>query len=124
MPTAVSEVAVRLTVPAAGVNVSQVPPAGTVAAAAFHFNAWEQAPLALILMGCVAGAGCPLIPWKLRADAGVEIVQGACTVNVTGNVCGLPTAGCPAPSVPLMLIEPLYVPGIKLDNRVAETLMD
>ena len=88
MPTVVSEVAARLTVPAAGVNVSQV-----VAALALQFNAWAHAPLALIVMGWVGGGDCPITPWKLRAGAGVEIVHGACTVNVTGIFCGLPAAG-------------------------------
>lgn len=66
----------------------------------------------------VGGEGCPVTPWKVRVDAGVEIVQGACTVNVTGIICGLPAARCPLPSVPLMLIEPLYVPGIKFESNV------
>ena len=57
IPIVASEGATRVTVPAAGVTVSHVPPAGTVARAALQLKAWTQAPAALIVIGCGAGAG-------------------------------------------------------------------
>src|SRR6266516_1523141 len=101
-PTLVAEDAVVLTVPVAGVVVSHVPPA-----AAVQLKAFAQAPLAPIVTGCVAGLGCPTTPWKVSAGGVAAIVQGACTTKVTGMDCGLPGAGFPRLSVPVIVIVPL-----------------
>lgn len=61
------------------------------------------------------------MPVKLSAVGATEIAQGACTLNVTEIVCGLPTAGLPALSVPVIVIVPLYVPGARFDSSVADT---
>jgi hypothetical protein len=62
------------------------------------------------------------MPVKLSAVGATEIVQAACTLNVTEMLCGLPTAGLPELSVPLIVIVPWYVAGTRLDSSVADTL--
>ncbi len=95
MPAEVSDGTATLTVPVAGMAVSHVPPAGTVATVALQLKALAQAPAASMVIGCGGGAGWPMTPWKTRAGNGVEREQGACTINVTGRVCGLPAAARP-----------------------------
>lgn len=56
-PIVARDGAARVTVPAAGAAVNHVPPAGTVARAALQLKAWTQAPAALMVICCGAGAG-------------------------------------------------------------------
>lgn len=106
-PTLVAEGVVKPTIPVAGVVVSHVPPAGVVETAAVQFKAFAQAPLAPMVAGCVTGLGCPITPWKASAGGVAAIVQGACTTKVTGMDCGLPAAGFPGLTVPVIVIVPL-----------------
>lgn len=107
-PTRVDDAVFKLTVPATGVVVSHVPPAGVVVAAvAVQFKLLAQAPLAVMVTDCAAGAGCPITPWKVSAGVVAAIAQGACTTNATGIDCGLPAAVLPVPSVPLIIIVPV-----------------
>ncbi len=106
-PTLVAEGVVKPAIPVAGVVVSHVPPAGVVDTVAVQFKAFAQAPLAPMVAGCVAGLGCPTTPWKVSAGGVAVIVQGACTMKVTGMDCGLPATGFPRLSVPVIVIVPL-----------------
>ena len=53
----------------------------------------------------------------MRATGAVAMVQGVCTIKVTGIDCGLPRA-----PFPLIVIMPLYVPGMSDFSSVAVTL--
>ncbi len=106
-PILVLEGVFRPAEPLAGVALSHVPPAGVVAVVAVQFNALAHAPLGLMVTACAAGADCPTPPWKLRAGGVAAIAQSACAAYVTGIDCGLPSAGWPALSVPVMVIAPV-----------------
>ncbi len=115
---------VEPTGPVAGAVVSHVPPAGVVAVAAVQLKALAQAPLAPIVATCAAGSGCPITPWKMSAGGVAVIVQGACTTKLTLIVCGLPAAALFEPSVPVIVIVPLYVPAVSVGNSKAVTVID
>ncbi len=105
-PTVVGEEAERLTLPFAGEVPSQAPPV-VVATAADQFNEFPQAPLALIVAGCVVGFVPPTSPAKVRATGAAAIAHAGETVKVTGIDCGLPVATCPEASVPVIVIVPV-----------------
>ena len=90
---------------------------------AVHVSVCRHVPLALIRAFCAGGLGCPTTPVKLSAAGVTAIVHGGCTVKLTGMVCGLPLAVWPALSVPLMVIVPMYVPGVSPDSNAALTLI-
>ena len=50
------------------------------------------------------------------------MVQGDCTVKLMGIVCGLPFTVAPELSVPLIVMVPVYVPGVNPDCHIALTL--
>ena len=104
-PTLIGEVAERLTLPE-GEALSHDPPV-EVATAADQFNELLQAPLALMVAGCVVGSIPPTRPAKVRATGVAAIAHAGETVKVTGIDCGLPVATCPEPSVPVIVIVPV-----------------
>ena len=115
----VAEEWIRFTLPVVGIAVSHVEALSTVAV---QFNACVHAPVALIVTRCAVGLLWPRIPAKLRVAGVTEIAQAACTLKFTGICCGLPSTGLPAPSVPVMVMVPLYVLGMSDDRRVAVTV--
>src|SRR5579885_489311 len=95
--------AVRLTVPLAGVVVSQLPPLTL----AVQLRALAQAPLAVMVTFCAAGGCPPATPLKESAPGEAAMAQEALTTKVTATTCGPPGRGCPLPSVPLTVMVPL-----------------
>src|SRR5579883_643893 len=79
----------RLTVPLAGVVVSQFPPVTL----AVQLRAWAQAPLAVIVTFCAAGGWPPTTPVKESAPGEAAMAQGALTTRVTATACGPPGRG-------------------------------
>ncbi len=98
---------VKLAVPVAGVAVSHVPPTGVVAVVAVQVSAFTQAPLAVMVAARGTGFGCPDTPTKVSAGVAVVIAQGACTTKLRGIDCGLPAAGWPRLSVPVIVMVAL-----------------
>ncbi len=118
--TAILVVALELRrrLPVAGETASQA-----LLVEAVHVSVFMHVPLALIRAFCAGGSGCPTTPVKLSAAGVTAIVQGGCTVKLTGIVCGLPLAVWPELSVPLRVIVPVYVPGVSPDCPATLTLI-
>src|SRR6266567_4262089 len=103
MPTCVAAESPLVTLPDAGVVVSQEPPEAVVTVAV-QSSACLQAPVALMVTLCAAGFACPMTSEKVSAAGETETAQAAWTLKLTGICCGLPSAGCPDPSKPVIVI--------------------
>ena len=86
--------------------MSQVPPEEVVMAAV-QSSLCSQAPVALMVTPCAAGSTCPMTPEKASAKGETETAQGAWTAKLTGICCGLPGAGFPELSEPVIVMVPL-----------------
>ncbi len=106
MPTCVAAESSLVTLPDADVVVSQEPPEAVVTVAV-QSSACLQAPVALMVTPCAAGFACPMAPEKVSAAGETETAQAAWTLKLTGICCGLPSAGCPDASEPVIVTVPL-----------------
>lgn len=101
IPIPVVEEALRLTLPDAGVVVIHA-----ALGVAIQFKGLAQVPLAVMAACWAARFAWPATPVKVRAEA-AAIVQGGCTLKLTGILCGLPMAEEPVLAVPVMVTVPV-----------------